>query len=75
MTGTAMRANGEIMANETRDLNSPEAISELVDAFYARVLADPTLAVRITANPGRNLDAYASCRAPHERDARPRHGT
>lgn len=27
-----------------RDLDHPEAVSELVDAFYRKVLADPTLA-------------------------------
>ena len=41
---TAMQANEAMTRHEPRDLNSPEAISELVDAFYARVLVDPTLA-------------------------------
>ncbi len=43
-----MRANDGIVGREKRDLNSPEAVCELVDAFYARVLVDPALAPMFT---------------------------
>lgn len=43
---------------EARDLNSPEAVSELVDAFYARVLADPTLAPMFTEVAAVDLDHH-----------------
>jgi hemoglobin len=57
-TGTAMQAKEAITRHETRDLNSPEAISDLVDAFYARVLVDPTLAPMFTQVAEIDLDHH-----------------
>ncbi len=41
-----------------RDLDDPRAIDRLVDAFYARVLLDPTLAPVFTAVAGVDLDHH-----------------
>lgn len=53
-----MQADDGIMRRQTRDLNDPEAISELVDAFYARVLVDPTLAPMFTQVAAVDLDHH-----------------
>lgn len=58
MPGTAMQANDGVVRRDTRDLNSPEAVSELVDAFYARVLVDPTLAPMFTQVAAVDLDHH-----------------
>lgn len=58
MSGTAIQADGGVARPDTRDLNSPEAISELVDAFYARVLVDPTLAPMFTQVAAVDLDDH-----------------
>ncbi len=58
MPDTAMQANDGVVRRDTRDLNSAEAISELVDAFYARVLVDPTLAPMFTQVAAVDLDHH-----------------
>lgn len=42
--GDRARGHGTAARAPARDLDGPQAISELVDAFYRKVLADPTLA-------------------------------
>ncbi len=58
MSGTAMQANAGVAQRDRRDLNTPETISELVDAFYARVLMDPTLAPMFTQVAAIDLDHH-----------------
>lgn len=47
-----------MMADGRRDLEDADAVAILVDAFYARVLTDPTLAPVFTEVAGVDLDHH-----------------